>query len=64
MSVSDTVCSQCGQPVPADPVELARWKGGELLLAGELEDFAVGLLICPDCVRAERAGNYEAGEGD
>ncbi len=61
----DIACAQCGRPVPDDRDELERWKSGNLLLAGELEDdVAIEMLVCPECVRVESAGDYEAGEGD
>ncbi len=64
MTTTAMACAQCGRPVPDDAAELELWRGGDLLAAGELEDVAVELLVCPDCVRADSVGDYDAGEGD
>jgi hypothetical protein len=53
-------CSQCGRTVAADDEELKSWKHGDLL-AGELNDVTAEMLLCPECVAEEGAGNYEAG---
>ena len=67
MTNTTLTCSQCGRPAPADHAELADWGAGKLLLAGELnelDELSAELLVCPDCVRGDRAGEYEAGGGD
>jgi hypothetical protein len=57
-------CAQCGRTAPADRAELARWKGGDLLLAGQLDELSAALLLCPECVEAEQEGGFEEGGGD
>lgn len=57
-------CSQCGRPIPDDPGELALWRFGDRVLSGELDEAEAAMLLCPDCVEAERAGAYEGGVGD
>jgi len=55
-------CSQCGRPAPSGSDELASWKHGELMLAGQLDDVTAPMLLCPECAEEDRAGEYEAGE--
>jgi hypothetical protein len=55
-------CSQCGRSAPTDRVELQGWKHGELAVAGEVDEVTATMLLCPDCVEEDRAGEYEAGE--
>jgi hypothetical protein len=55
-------CAQCGRALPADPIELARWKHGNLAAAGELDETSAALLLCPDCVEEDILGQYEQGE--
>ena len=55
-------CSQCGRDAPVDQDELRRWKHGELVLAGEADEAAPTMLLCPECVAEDSAGEYEAGE--
>ena len=54
-------CAQCGRPLPADQGELARWKQSALA-AAELDEVAAAMLLCPECVEDDRAGEYEEGE--
>jgi hypothetical protein len=54
-------CAQCGRPLPADPIELARWNEGELA-AAEQDEVTAGMLLCPECVEEDRSGEYEEGE--
>jgi hypothetical protein len=62
LSVTPTLaCAQCGRPLPDDPGELARWKQGALA-AAELDEVAAAMLLCPECVEDDRAGEYEEGE--
>jgi Zn ribbon nucleic-acid-binding protein len=53
-------CSQCGRTVPLDAAELPTWRHGGLALEGEAGD---GMLVCPDCDAADRAREFEEGEG-
>jgi hypothetical protein len=53
--------AQCGRTVSAGEEELSSWRHGELLLAGELDEITATMLLCPDCVAEDRAGEYEAG---
>jgi hypothetical protein len=57
-------CSQCGREAPAEPEEARRWRHGELILAGEVDEVTAGLLLCPECQEEDREGAYEEGEGD
>jgi hypothetical protein len=57
-------CSQCGRSAPSETDELVLWKGGRLLLAGELDGIAAALLVCPDCANVDSSGDYDQGEGD
>jgi hypothetical protein len=41
---------------------LDDWKHGELVVAGELDEAAVTMLLCPECVAEDVSGEYEAGE--
>jgi hypothetical protein len=58
--MADLACSRCGRAVPAKDEELS-WKHGDLLLAGELNDVTATMLLCPECVAEDRAGDSEAG---
>jgi hypothetical protein len=57
-------CSQCGRSAPADPDELSRWKHGDLVLAGQLDEAAATMLLCPACVEEDEARDYDEGGGD
>ena len=61
--MSTLSCSQCGRAAPADPDGLSRWKNGELVVAGRLEE-AKGMLLCPSCVDEDDARAYDEGAGD
>ena len=63
MLVTTATCSQCGRKAPAEPDELARWRHGDLALAGELDEVSAGLLLCPDCLLEGEAKDYEEGGG-
>jgi hypothetical protein len=54
-------CSQCGRAAPSDPVELATWKHGSLVLAGDADEMTT-MLLGPECAEEDRAGDYEPGE--
>lgn len=60
----ELACAQCGRAVPAEHEELRGWRHGDLVLAGELDDVTATMLLCPDCVAEDRAGEYEAGGAD
>jgi hypothetical protein len=62
--VTDLACSQCGREAPSNPDQLRRWKNGELLLAGEVDELTATMLLCPACDAEDRAGEYEEGAGD
>jgi hypothetical protein len=55
-------CSQCGRPAPTEPDELGEWKHGELVVAGEFDEAAATMLLCPECVAEDVSEEYEAGE--
>lgn len=55
-------CSQCGRPAPADSEELRRWRHGNFVASGELDDATAAMLLCPECVEEDLSGDYEAGE--
>jgi len=57
---TSVACSQYGREAPKDPEELAKWRHGELALAG---DPGEGLLLCPDCDAEDRERAFEEGEG-
>lgn len=57
-------CSQCGREAPGDPAEARRWRQGELIAAGEVDEVTAGLLLCPDCIEESRERAYEEGAGD
>jgi hypothetical protein len=57
-------CSHCGEPLPTEPLAVAAWRHGSLVLSGELEADATDLLLCPDCDADEELGAYEEGAGD
>lgn len=59
--MADLACAQCGRATPADDEELSGWKHGDLLRAGELDDVTATMLLCPDCVAEDSAGEYEPG---
>ncbi len=42
-------CAQCGREAPLEADELARWRHGDLVLAGGLDDVTAGMVVCPDC---------------
>lgn len=56
------VCSQCGRTAPADPDDLRSWKHGDLVIAGDLDEVTATMLLCPECVEEDLAGEYDAGE--
>jgi hypothetical protein len=58
--MADFACAQCGRAVSAND-ELRSWKHGDLLLADELDDVTATMLLCPECVAEDRAGDYETG---
>jgi len=57
-------CSQCGREALAGSSEVAEWRQGELALAGELDEVAAGLLLCPACWAEDREGAFDAGGED
>jgi hypothetical protein len=57
-------CSHCGEHLPADPLAVAAWRHGALVLAGDLEADATDLLLCPDCDADGELGAYDEGAGD
>lgn len=57
-------CAQCGRALPTDPDDLSRWRQGDLLAAGELDELTAAMLLCPECADDDRQGEYEAGEAD
>jgi hypothetical protein len=54
-------CSQCERPLPADAAAIEHWRHGPLLLAGELDEAAAELLLCPDCVEEEHSRAFDEG---
>ena len=62
-SLSPTVgaCSQCERPLPPDPALIERWRHGSLFLAGEHDEEAAALLLCPDCVEEEHTRAFDEG---
>jgi hypothetical protein len=60
--MSSLRCSQCGRAAPTDNDQLRDWKHGELVFAGELDEMAAAMLLCPECVEEDRTEEYEAGE--
>ena len=42
-------CAQCGREVAVGAEELARWRHGDLVLEGDLDDVTAGMVVCPDC---------------
>jgi hypothetical protein len=54
-------CSQCGRPLPGTADEIERWHHGPLLLAGDLDEDAAALLLCPDCVEEEHSRAFDEG---
>jgi hypothetical protein len=62
-SLSPTIgaCSQCEQPLPADPALIERWRHGALFLAGEHDEEAAALLLCPDCIEEEHTRAFDEG---
>jgi len=57
-------CSRCGREAPRDPAEARRWRHGDLIEAGEVDEVTAGLLLCPDCLEEDREHAYEEGAGD
>lgn len=55
-------CSQCGRPAPTDPGELRSWRHGDLAASGEPDEAAAAMLLCPECVEEDLAGDYDAGD--
>jgi hypothetical protein len=55
-------CAQCGRPLPSNEAELAGWSNGGLVAAGELDETAAGILVCPECAQDDRIGEYDEGE--
>jgi hypothetical protein len=55
-------CAQCGREAPADPVELERWRHGNLALSEELDEVAAAMIVCPDCDADHRAGQFDSGD--
>ena len=62
-SARDLVCSRCERPVPHDRSELERWKHGELVLAGQVDDATAAMLLCPECDAELRDVTYDEGGG-
>jgi hypothetical protein len=60
--VSALVCAQCGRPLPSDAAELAGWRNGDLAAAGELDETAAAMLVCPECAADDLSGEYDEGE--
>ncbi len=54
-------CAQCGREVPLEAEELARWRHGDLVLAGDLDDVTAGMVVCPDC-DADDLRDFDQGE--
>jgi hypothetical protein len=61
MLKTDIECSRCGRGAPTEPVQLASWRHGELVLDGGVDE---GLLLFPDCDAEDRERAFEEGEGD
>jgi hypothetical protein len=49
------------RPRRAAKDEELSWKHGDLLLAGELNNVTATMLLCPERVAENRAGDSEAG---
>jgi hypothetical protein len=58
------VCSQCGREAPHDSEEVGRWRHGELVVSGELDEVTAGLLLCPTCWAEDLEGEFDAGGED
>ena len=61
LPLSDLVCSQCEQSLPADSAAIEAWRHGPLFLTGELDDEAVALLLGPECVEEEHSHAFDEG---
>jgi hypothetical protein len=61
LSLNDLVCSQCEESVPADTAAIDEWRHGPLFLSGELDEDAVALLLCPECVEEEHSRAFDEG---
>jgi hypothetical protein len=61
LSLSSLVCSQCERSLPADTASLEEWRHGPLFLRGELDEGAVALLLCPECVEDEHSRAFDEG---
>ena len=61
LSLNDLVCSQCEESVPADTAAIDEWRHGPLFLNGELDEDAVALLLCPECVEEEHSRGFDEG---
>ena len=61
LSLNDLVCSQCEESVPADTAAIDEWRHGPLFLNGELDEDAVALLLCPECVEEEHSRAFDEG---
>jgi hypothetical protein len=59
--LNDLVCSQCGESLPADTAAIDEWRHGPLFLTGELDEDAVALLLCPECVEEEHSRAFDEG---
>jgi len=59
--VTTLTCSQCGRDAPEDAGELGRWRHGELVLSGEVDDVTAAMLLCPDCMTEDLERAYEEG---
>ena len=61
LSPNDLVCSQCEQSLPAETAAIEQWRHGPLFLTGELDEEAVALLLCPECVDEEHSRAFDEG---
>jgi hypothetical protein len=61
LSLNDLVCSQCEEALPVDTAAIDEWRHGQLFLTGELDEDAVALLLCPECVEEEHSRAFDEG---
>jgi len=54
-------CAQCGRDVPLDTDELSRWRHGDLVLEGELDEVTASMIVCPDC-DADELRDFDQGD--
>ena len=57
-------CAQCDRPLPAEEAELGAWRPGDVVHACPVDETTAMTLLCPECLEAEHAGDFDAGEGD